>query len=354
MISTGQLRVAFFVNPLAGYGSFFNLKGSDGLKIEDPEKSISIRRSMEFLRLVDFSRYFFIVPSGYMGEREVSAFTSRYSVIYQAHWPSTRDDTLGFLRNVGDADILVFAGGDGTARDILSAGVRIPVIGVPAGVKMYSSVFAISPSHAAQSLNAISKPDIRTADAEVMDIDEELYRRGVLSARSYGYLKVPILNDIVMNSKAEYDMGGVEDIAEYIIDHMDDRYYVIGPGNTCKTIETEMGINTNPLAFDIIRNRKLIKEDAAEQDIYDACRKGCRLIISPIGGQNFLIGRGNKQISSRVLELLDAEDIIVVASPSKAETIRALYVDSDVNPWKNGYVRVLSGYGKYKIVPVIL
>ncbi len=346
--------MAFFINPLAGYGSFFNLKGSDGLKIEDPEKSVSIRRSVEFLKELVFSRYFFIVPSGYMGENEVSAFTSRYSVVYRAQWPSTRDDTMRFLKSLGDADILVFAGGDGTARDILSAGISIPVIGIPAGVKMYSSVFAISPAHAAQSLNAISKAEIRMTDAEVMDIDEELYRKGVLSARSYGYLKVPMLNDIVMNSKAEYDMGGVEDIAEYIIDHMDDRYYVIGPGNTCKTIETEMGINTNPLAFDILRNRKLIKEDAAEHDIYDACKKGCRLIISPIGGQNFLIGRGNKQISSRVLELLDADDIMVVASPSKAENIRGLYVDSDVNPWKNGYVRVLTGYGKYKIVPVIL
>ncbi|KAA8923062.1 MAG: hypothetical protein F6Q11_01930 [Thermoplasma sp.] len=322
--------------------------------IDNPQESVSISRAMDFLRRLDFSKFYFLVPSGYMGEREILGLTDRYRVTYRSGWPTTREDTMGFLKNIDDAEILVFAGGDGTARDVLSAGIRIPVIGIPAGVKMYSSVFAISPAHAADSLNSISKANLRTADAEVMDIDEDLYRKGVLSARPYGYLKVPVLNDMVMYSKAEYDLGGVEDIAEYIIEHMDDGYYVVGPGNTCKTIETEMGINTNPLGFDILKNRKLLKEDAAEEDIYLACRDGCRIIISPIGGQNFLIGRGNKQISSRVLKMIGAEDVIIVASPSKAENIRVLYVDSDVNPWQSGYARVLYGYGKYKIVPVIV
>ena len=354
MSDTDKIKVAFFVNPLAGYGSLLNMKGSDGLQIVDPEKSVSIARSMDFLKEVDYSKFIFLVPSGYMGEVEISKFTDAYSVTYDSGWPTTREDTIRFLKTIDYADILVFAGGDGTARDIISAGVRIPVIGIPAGVKMYSSVFAISPRHAALSMNSLNIEKLHGIDAEVMDIDEDLYKKGILSARSYGYIKVPDVNDIIVYSKAEYDTGGAEDIAEYILEHMDDRFYIIGPGNTCKTIEKEMGISTNPLAFDIIKDRKLLKQDAAESDIYEACRNGCRIIISPIGGQNFLIGRGNKQLSSRILGMICEDDIVIVASPSKAENMRALYVDSDINPWKHGYARVLVGYGKYKIVPVIM
>ncbi|BAB59665.1 hypothetical protein [Thermoplasma volcanium GSS1] len=347
------MNIAFVINPVAGLGATLNLKGSDGLALEDVSKSISIVRSHRFLKKLDFNGLHFFVPSGCMGESEVSIYTKEYDVIYTPSSPTTRQDTINFVKSIESADLLVFVGGDGTARDILNSRNDLPVIGVPAGVKMYSSVFAISPERAADAVNQVAKGNYRIDKAEVVDIDEELYRKGILSVKRYGQLKVPEAQYIVENSKAEYDIAGAEDIAEYVIEHMADETYIIGPGNTCKTIEEEMGIKSNVLGFDILRNKKLIKEDASESEIYEACSDKCMLVISPVGGQNFLLGRGNKQISDRILERVGEENLIVVSSPSKAEHLKYVYIDTQIPLWSNGYVKVLVGYGRYKLVKVI-
>ncbi len=351
------MKVAFFVNPVAGYGSTKNMKGSDGLTLSSASDSVSIAKAYAFLdNLSDYANsILFYVPSGYMGEDLVRERNYKYIETYVISVPSTRKDTIEFVKGLKGIDVLVFVGGDGTARDVMnSISPDIPVIGVPAGVKMYSSVFAISVKHAANALIRILKDGkIETEVAEVVDINEDDYSHGILNVKQYGTLKVPHFDDIVRNSKAEYDSENEEDAIEYLLERMDDRYYIIGPGTTCKALLKEMGIETNVLGFDIIKDKKLIKEDAGESDIYDITKRESVLIISPVGGQFFLIGRGNKQLSDRVLSNLDENHIIIIASPEKMERMDHLYIDTRTDLWKSGYARVLYGYGKYRLVKVV-
>ncbi len=351
------MKVAFFVNPVAGYGSTKNMKGSDGLTLSSVSDSVSIAKASIFLD--DLSSYAnsieFYVPSGCMGEDLVRERNYNYIKTYVISVPSTRKDTIEFVKGLNGVDLLVFVGGDGTARDVMnSINPDIPVIGVPAGVKMYSSIFAISVTHAANALIRILKDGkIETDTAEVVDINEDDYSHGILNIKQYGTLKVPHFEDIVRNSKAEYDTANEDDAIEYLMEKMDDRYYIIGPGTTCKALLKEMGIETNVLGFDIIKDRKLIKEDASESDIFDITKEESVLVISPVGGQFFLIGRGNKQLSDRVLSNLDEDRIIILASPEKVERMDHLYIDTRIGLWKKGYAKVLYGYGKYRLVKVV-
>ncbi len=289
------MKVAFFVNPVAGYGATKNMKGSDGLTVASASDSVSIAKASLFLD--DLSSYAnsieFYVPSGYMGEDLVRERNYKYVKTYPISVPSTREDTIKFVKGLNGVDVLVFVGGDGTARDVLnSIDPDIPVIGIPAGVKMYSSIFAISVTHAASALISLLKGEkIGTDIAEVVDINENDYSHGILNIKQYGTLKVPHFEDIVRNSKAEYDIANEDDAIEYLVEKMDDRYYIIGPGTTCKALMKEMGIETNVLGFDIVKGRKLIKEDAAESDIFDYTRKESVLVISPVGGHATEQGR---------------------------------------------------------------
>ncbi|WP_048059622.1 ATP-NAD kinase family protein [Picrophilus oshimae] len=349
------MNFGFFVNPLAGYGGMINNKGSDNLKISDPEASVSIKIAMKFIKnILDEDNFY--IPSLYMGEEIFkSSGRDNYKIIYESKWPSSRDDTLNFLNKLKDFDVdyIIFVGGDGTARDIVSSNIKKPVIAIPAGVKMYSSIFCINVNHAIDLYMDVHK-NVESMDSGVYDIDEDAYRSGLLKIKYFGSLMVPVSNNIVSSSKAEYNNDDAYDIAEYIIENMDDSYYIIGPGRTCKIIVESLGYKTNILGFDVIKNMKLIKYDVDEEFLYNISLNGkTKLIISPIGGQGFVLGRGNKQISGRVFDLIGFKNLILISDKNKINNIKNLYIDIDTSLEIPKYLKVITGYGIYTLKRLI-
>lgn len=355
------MKIGFFVNPLAGYGIVTNSKGSDGLVLGSPDDSRSVLRAQRFLEGLKNEEIGYYVPSGIMGSDLLeNAGIKSYRIIYEPGSPTSAGDTQRFVQELNrtDASLLVFVGGDGTARDILSQ-VRdgLQVIGVPGGMKMYSSVFAISLKSAVELVKElVSRGEWDTVMGEVVDIDEEKYRKGILDISLFGEMAVPATPLVISQAKAEYSEVDVSGISDFMQEKMEKgTVYVIGPGSTCKSVLPEGVRKTNVLGFDILVNGVLEVEDADEETIFRyVSHDPSVLVISPIGGQNFLLGRGNKQISPRIVERVGWSNIWVLSSQEKLRTMANLYVDignsHDVKA--PAFVKVLYGYGRYRMVPV--
>lgn len=354
-----MLKVGFLINPVAGCGQFLNLKGSDGLTPSMCPRLISVEKATEFLLEVRDSEAEYYTASGDMGEKAFrNAGVDRFSVIHVTSAESTSTDTKEFLQKLSgmNVDLLVFFGGDGTARDIIDSDIPIPVLGVPLGTKMFSSVFAISVERAAQLFRQLcSGKDVGYTEAEVVDLNEETYMRGHFHLSSYGNMLVPVSDFIMSESKAEYPSTSADSIAEYIIERMEPGVnYIVGPGSTCKMINSQLDQKGSLLGFDLIRDGKLIGEDLSEQEIYSLLSQRSILILSPIGGQGFLIGRGNKQLSGRIVSGLGFSNIMVVSSEEKLQALKGLYLDVDnLTVDHPRFIRVLFGYGRFKLVPVL-
>lgn len=355
------LRVAFFVNPLAGLGAGTNQKGSDHLKLDDCKNSTSIPAAERFIDEVKTCKVTFITPEGCMGGDIFSKFSMSSVVLLPGPSEmSQRKDTADFITTVNSMkpDIVIFVGGDGTARDVAAVlDKEIPVMGIPAGVKMYSSVFALSIHHGAELLKNLADPgSIKTTRGDIVDIDEYDYRTGKLNLKVFGTVSIPVSQEIIGMGKAEYSIGDIDGIVDYVAENMDrGTSYIIGPGSTCKAISRHFGLFTNELGFDVLRSGRLVQEDADENDILKATENGRTvMIISPIGGQGFLIGRGNRQLTPRVIEHIGLDNLMVISTPEKIAGISKLYVDLEgfKGKWPK-YMKVLTGYGNYKIMPVI-
>ena len=356
-----NLKIAFFVNPLAGLGASTNQKGSDHLNLADCSDSVSIPAAEKFIMEVKNCRVNFITPAGCMGGDIFSRCSMTNVVLIPGPLKtSQRKDTVDFIKAVNSLkpDMVIFVGGDGTARDIASVLDRgIPMMGIPAGVKMYSSVFALSIDHGAYLLkNLADMESMATTGGDIVDIDEADYRKGRLNLRIFGTVTIPVSKEIIGIGKAEYSVGDIEGIVDYVVEKMgEDTFYVIGPGSTCKAISRHLGLNTNELGFDIVRSGCLIREDVDENDILKATEKGKTVLyISPIGGQGFLLGRGNRQVTARVIEHIGIDNLFIISTPEKIAGISKLHVDVEGfnGKWPK-YMKVLTGYGNYKIMPVI-
>ncbi len=359
------MKIGFLVNPIAGMGGSVGLKGTDNVldeAISRGAKKVSPMRAKEFLRKCTFLKEHEILSCG--GEMGLSYFDFDVKNVYDPGERTTSsDDTIKCIHNMGNVDVLIFVGGDGTARDVYSASDRkFPVLGIPAGVKVYSGVFAASPRAAVDVLKCYIEGKCGLTDREILDVDEEAYRNNELKIKLFGIALTPYMDDKIQNSKAEiYSTDDEEDkqgIAEYIIDEMDDSLYLVGPGTTTKKIMEMMNTEYTLLGFDAIKDKKLIKKDLAERDILEVLDvyKEIKIIISPIGGQGYILGRGNLQLTMEVLNRLERENIIVVATPSKLSSIKHFIIDvNDENIGKKftGYYRVIYGYGRMKMVKAI-
>jgi len=263
-------------------------------------------------------------------------------------------------------ELILFAGGDGTARDIYEAiGQEVPALGIPAGVKIHSGVFAVNPRKAGELALRFLKGSAKLREAEVMDIDEEAFRRGRVSARLYGYLRVPYERSLVQSVKSGSfavldDKRNQEIIAEYVAEKMeDDWYYVLGPGTTVKAITDKLGIKKTLLGVDLINKGKMVAMDLNEEQLLRYIEgKKVKIIVSPIGGQGFIFGRGNQQISPEVIRKVGKGNILVIATVSKLSSMglgQPLLVDTGddcVDKMMSGYVRVITGYNEEVVVKV--
>ncbi len=355
-----MLKVGIIVNPIAGCGQFLNLKGSDSLSLKDCPRSISLEKAVEFLgETGDLDIEYFTV-SGKMGEEAFrKAGVEKYSIVYSYTGECSSKDTICAAKTMMSkgVNVLVFFGGDGTARNIVDAGFSMPVIGVPLGTKMFSSVFAISIARAVQILRTLATGGIpEFGEADVIDLNEAAYEKGEMGLSSYGNLIIPKSELMMSQSKAEYPETSAEAIAQYIIDGMQGNVnYLIGPGSTCKSINSLLGLDSSLLGFDLVRNGSLVGKDLSEEEIFRISEQETRIILSPIGGQGFLLGRGNKQLSARIISNVGFKNIIVVASEEKLRYIRGLYVDiwDSETIEKPKFIKVLFSYGRFKLMPVI-
>ncbi len=362
------------MNPIAGMGGRVGLKGTDGEAYEEAlrrgARPVSPHRAIEFLNHVRSTDFEIIAAAGAMGEEEVLASNKKdllRLVVGERKERTTAEDTKTAAREMVEkgTDIIVFVGGDGTARDILDAvDEEIPVLGVPSGVKMFSAVFAVNPRAAAKVLDEFLRGRTSLVEREVLDIDEEAYRRGVLRIRLYGYLKVPLPRDDLLQYMKTVSKGGEEEenklaIARTIVEDMEpNTLYLLGPGTTVKAVADLLGIDKTLLGVDAVVNKKLVGKDLDEAGILrllDRYSKA-KIIVSPIGGQGFIFGRGNQQLSPRVIRRIGRNNIIVIATWNKIKDLPYLRVDTgdpDVDEMLRGYIKILVDYRRYIVKKIV-
>jgi predicted polyphosphate/ATP-dependent NAD kinase len=337
--------IGFIVNPVAGMGGAVGLKGTDGKIILSKAislgaKPVASERAETFLvELVQVKKSIrLMVGAGEMGEAEAKKRSFSFDVRGERRKETTSEDTQNTAKKMVDSgvDLLVFCGGDGTARDIQKVvDLEVPVLGVPTGVKMHSSVFAVTAQAAARVAINYLWGGLPLREAEVMDVDESAFRDGRLSAELYGYMLSPFEPHLIQGNKLESPMTENEvrnqaAIAIWIIEAMKaDIIYVMGPGTTTRTIGDLLDQKKTLLGVDIFLDKKIIASDVNEKQILVATKgKVTKIIVTPIGGQGFIFGRGNQQISSRVIRQVGLNNIIVVATKSKLDRLRSLRVDT--------------------------
>jgi predicted polyphosphate/ATP-dependent NAD kinase len=359
------LKLGLIVNPIAGMGGSVGLKGTDGRKVIRQARILGAvprapaRATAALEELVRVGAEFELLTcAGAMGEASALACHLTPTVVYRpASIETTAEDTRRAAREMRTlaVDVILFAGGDGTARDVHEAvGDDVPALGIPAGVKIHSAVFAVSPRAAGDLLAGFLRGRIRAMrEAEVMDVDEAAYRRGQLATRLFGYLRVPYDPQLVQAAKvrSRSDDTAAEELARSVVAKMDrETMYVVGPGTTTRRIMTLIGLESTLLGVDVILDGQVLALDVAERDLLRLVRDHPRakIIVTPIGGQGFLFGRGNQQISGRVVRALGIQNVIVVATPAKLASLggRPFLVDTDdeeLNRTLAGFIAVTTG-----------
>jgi predicted polyphosphate/ATP-dependent NAD kinase len=367
-------KLGLIVNPIAGMGGRVGLKGTDGPEmlrkaIELGAKPWAEDRAVEALKAllpIKNSLVIYTYPHK-MGENAAKRAGFNPKIMGSIGEETTADDTVraaGDMKDVG-VDILLFVGGDGTARDVCrSIGTSLVTLGIPAGVKVYSSVFSTSPKTGGELALKFLRGEINDIiEAEVLDIDEDSFREGRLSVKLYGYLKIPYDSSYIPGGKVpsshseSYDR---EAIAAELLDIIEnDVIYLIGPGSTTKEVMKLLNLDFSPLGVDAILNGKLIGKDLNErQIIYLISGRKAKVVVTPIGGQGYVFGRGNQQISPDVLRRIGKENVIIVATRGKLESLRGrpLLIDTgdeSLDIELSGYYKVITGYREYTVYKAV-
>lgn len=362
-------KLGLIVNPIAGIGGKVGLKGSDGLEVLAKALKLGAKpeaplRALECLKVIaDIKEQIAVITCPKeMGEEAAlqAGFPLITTIGTIESGKTTSLDTVKAAQGMAElgVDLLLFAGGDGTARNIYEAiGNRIPVLGIPAGVKIHSAVYGINPKAAGRAATVfLQGRHTSIREAEVMDIDEEFFRQGRLKAKLYGYLLVPEQKTFMQNVKAgSYSENeALEGIALEIVSKMEqDVYYVLGPGTTTRSIMHKLKLPKTLLGVDVVLNKRLVAQDVDENQLLQIISgKRAKIIITAIGGQGHIFGRGNQQISPRVIKTAGKENIIVVASKEKLIKLlpAPLIVDTgdaELDRELCGYVRVVTGFEDY-------
>ncbi len=373
-----QQKLGVVVNPIAGLGGRVGLKGTDGPEALAQARALGAvpaavpRCTLALESLLPLAdRIEILVPPGAMGEESAAAAGFRPRVLAGLPPPvgdgtDTRRVAARMLEE--QVDLLLFAGGDGTARDVVSVvGTRIPILGVPTGVKMHSAVFGTSPRAAGQTTAHMlaGEPAVRLREAEVMDLDEEAVRQGRVSASLYGIARVPHERGLVQASKAGArpdDEAALDALARVIVREWPaDRLMILGCGTTTRRIKRAMGFEGTLLGVDVALGGRLIAADANEAQLLRlldrAGEGGAGIVASVTGGQGFLFGRGNQQISAEVIRRVGRDNIMVVTGAAKLATLdpALLHVDTgsaEVDAMLAGYMKIHTAPGQRMVMRI--
>jgi predicted polyphosphate/ATP-dependent NAD kinase len=369
------MKIGLLINPLAGIGGAVALKGSDGDVIVDEAFARgahpqATQRALEALRHIgDRITLPVYTVAGDMGESALDQAGLAAEVVYR---PATSTTGAEDTRRAAAAmcthgiDLLLFAGGDGTARDVLdgleAAGCAATqtVVGIPAGCKIHSAVYAVNPQQAGELVAQLAQGRLLSVkSAEVMDLDEEAFRSGQVRARCYGYLMVPFDENRMQAMKQgglDHEALAQQDIAADVVENMDaETLYLVGSGTTTAAVMQALGLENTLLGIDAVRNGEVIAGDLDERTILallDEAERGgygVKIIVTAIGGQGHVFGRGNQPFSAAVIRRIGKENIVIIATREKLRSLegRPLRVDtgdSALDYELAGLVQVITGY----------
>ena len=378
-----MVRLGLLVNPDAGLGGRLGLKGSDGqaklarsMGAEDRSgpRMKAMLEHFSSIHRASFDEISWVTSEGRMGtdwlpESEIGSINTVHSSSGGTSAADTQDAVNALLDS--EIDLLVYAGGDGTTRDVVAAletaeSSETPVIGVPTGVKMHSGCFAASPKAAAEALSSWLIGDLLLASTEVLDLDEDLYRQGKWVVRLYAEAMTPSSPRWMQGSKQRVEVSGEEDTTEGLADHIreilvtDDRMIIWGSGGTLRKIGEMNGFEPTTLGIDATTGKEQVGTDLSESDLLGLLSEHdgpTTLLLSPMGGQGFLIGRGNLQLSPQVLRLIGIDNILGVVTPAKLLSVRKLRIETgdselDAEFAAMRYMKVLQGYRTTRVLPV--
>ncbi len=381
-----KFKLGFIVNPIAGVGGSVALKGSDDIAVKAialgavPQANTRATLALEVL-LPYKSDIVILTASGSMGEKSALALGFTVEVVYQSVEGSTKSlDTQLTAQTLltQNVDIILFAGGDGTARDIAKvvtasdAQQPVPVLGIPAGCKIHSGVYAITPKAAGRVVELmITKQLVSLTCGDVMDIDEDLFRQGIVKAKRYSEMQIPSELRYVQAVKSggkESDELVLQDIAANVIEDMhdnDSKQYIIGSGSTTAFVMAELGLENSLLGVDIVIEQALSATDVTEMELFKAIslfNGTTKLVITLIGGQGHLFGRGNQQLSPRVIRTIIAQpggfdNVVILATKTKLAALASKPLISDtgdaaLDQELSGFVTVTTGYKDQVLYPL--
>ena len=367
-------RLGLIINPIAGVGGQAALKGSDDVAEQAlaqgvlPQAQRRVAVALEQLLPLRDQLQLFAAP-GAMGSDLLTELGFEHQVVGELTNPNqtNAEDTercAAALQKTG-IDLLLFAGGDGTARNICNQiSANQLVLGIPAGVKIHSGVYAVNPRAAGELVALLVKGDlVRLREADVRDIDETAFRQGQVKTRHYGELSVPEEGRFVQQVKQggrEVETMVLDDIAAWLQEEQSEETgWILGPGSTNLGLLDAMGLQGTLLGVDVLRGGELLLQDATEQQLWALVEQGgdWRILVTAIGGQGHILGRGNQQLSPRIIRAVGLDNLLVVATKTKLTTLdgRPFLVDSgdaELDQQLTGLRRVLSGYREEMLYPV--
>jgi len=371
------MKLGFIVNPIAGMGGRVGLKGTDGVlkeAIARGAKPVAPKRAIEFLQKlkenIEDKKIEVLTCPGIMGAKEAKLANFSIQILRMKIGKETNAEdtkTAVKLLTAAKVDLIIFVGGDGTAKDIFDAmqdGSEVPVLGVPSGVKMYSGIFAVNPSDAVDVVLAFAEKEAEIAEFEIMDADEKAIRSNTFAVKLYGLLKGPFVPARIQGSK-QISPETVDEkenqsaIARFIIEEMQPKAtYILGPGTTVKRIAELLGVKKTVLGVDIYRKGKVLL-DVDERRILEEVEnwQNAWIILSPIGHQGILLGRGNQQISPEIIKRVGKQRIIVAATKSKLQSIEGNILridtgDAEADNMLRGHIKVVTDYREWRLMPV--
>jgi predicted polyphosphate/ATP-dependent NAD kinase len=372
-------KIGFVINPISGMGGKVGLKGTDGVldqAIKLGAKSVAPEKAYETLKEFisnnsknhDIKWYTCkgIMGSDILDKVDIKNFEIVYSPLKEK---TASDDTKNACKQFLDknVDLILFCGGDGTARDIFTViSNKLPILGIPSGVKMHSGVFGITAIASGKMLKEFVKKNLTIGDAEIMDLDEERYRKGEWNIKLFGIAKGIVEPTYIQVGKSTFESVSDNEIRDELFEHISDEIdnncnylFLFGSGGTIDYIASKIGNKNTLLGIDAVYHKKTIKSDLNEDDIVKLLEKypKVKLLLSPIGAQGFILGRGNLQLSPRVIKKIGLDNIIIVSTPAKLASIPIIRVDTgdeelDKMFAEKEFMMVVIGYRLSRVVKI--